>query len=55
MKLKVLQNAPFDAFFNTFYLHKAIIGLESHFLGLFESGHFTQVLLYFQELAENMI
>ena len=42
---KVLQNAPLGAFCNTFDLHLAIISLENQFL-VFESGHFTQVLLY---------
>ena len=28
----VLQNAPFEAFCNTFDLHQAIIGLEKPFL-----------------------
>ena len=30
--LKVLQNAPKEAFCNTFNLHKAIIGIENQFL-----------------------
>ena len=43
---KVLQNAPFGAFCNTFDLHKAMIGLEKQFLVFFENGCFKQVLLY---------
>ena len=34
------------AFCNTFALHQAIIGLEKQFL-VFLSGHFRQILLYF--------
>ena len=41
-----MQNAPLGAFYNTFDLHLAIIGLEKTIFGLFESGCFTQVLLY---------
>ena len=42
----MIQNAPFETFCYTFDLHCAIISLENHFGGLFESGRFTQVLLY---------
>ena len=34
------------SFCNTFDLHQAIIGLENPTFGLFESGRFTQILLY---------
>ena len=33
-------------FCNTFDLIQVMIGLENQFFGLFESGHFTQVLMY---------
>ena len=37
--------APLRAFFNTFDLHLAIIGIENQFC-VFLSGRFRQVLLY---------
>ena len=36
---------PLGAFCNTLELHEEIISLEKHF-GLFESGRFSQVILY---------
>ena len=33
-----------------FGLHEAIIGLENQFFCLFESGRFTQVLLYINKI-----
>ena len=47
MKVKrFAEYSPFGAFCNTFDLHYAIICLEKPILGVFDSGHFTQVLLY---------
>ena len=43
---KVLQNAPLEAFCNTFDLYKVIIGLENQILVFFLSGRLRQVLLY---------
>ena len=47
MEVESIQNAPLGAFCNICDLHLAIIGLKP-ILGLFESGVFTQVLLYFE-------
>ena len=46
MKVKSIADAPLGAFCNTFDLQLAIIGPENQIFGLFESGRFTQVLLY---------
>ena len=43
MKVKVLQNAPYGAFCNTYDLQQVIIGIENKFLVFYESRPFTQV------------
>ena len=47
-KSKVLQNAPFGAFCNTFDLHYAIIGLEKTFLVFFRVSdlHMFYCIIY---------
>ena len=45
MKVKSIAECSLGAFCNTFDLHTGIIGLKNIF-GIFESGCFTQVLLY---------
>ena len=46
MKAKIIAECSLGAFWNTFDLHQAIIGVENQFLVFFLSDHLRQVLLY---------
>ena len=50
MEAKVLHSAPLGAFCNNFDLHLVIICIENQFWLVFESGRFTQVLLFSLEV-----
>ena len=47
LKVESIEECSIWAFCDTFDFHEAIIGLENQFSVFFESGGFTQVLLYF--------
>ena len=55
MKVESIAECSLGAFCNTFNLHKGIIRLENQFLVFFLSGHWRQVLLYFDHSECKMV